>query len=111
MRQTRSVVDAGERVSSYAVVWRDDEELLLSGRLELTEKALSLHGGDPRHEKQLVIPYGDILGLERDPETRIGRAQAITVFSRNAGELLIATVGGVGLLSDISTTLQQALGG
>lgn len=96
-------------MSGYAVVWRNDEELPHAGRLELTEKALSLHGRD----RPLVIPYAEILGLERGSQTRIGRARAIMIFTkrRNAGELLVATVGGVGLLSEIFTALQQALGG
>jgi hypothetical protein len=96
-------------VSSYAVVWRSDEGSPHAGRLELTEKALSLHGRDRR----LVIPYAQVLGLERGSQTRIGRSRAIRIFtdSRNAGELLVATVGGVGLLSEIFTALQQALGG
>ena len=98
-------------MSSYAVVWRKGEELPLSGRLELTESALSLHGGDRGNEKELVIPFGEILGLERDFGMRIGRCRAITIFSRNAGELLIASVGGVGFLSEIFTALQQTLGG
>ena len=79
-------------MASYAVVWRNDEELPLSDRLELTEKALSLHGGSKRSDMRLVIPYGEILGLERDPNLRVGRCCAITIFSRNAGELLIASV-------------------
>jgi hypothetical protein len=97
------------RVPSYAVVWRNDDGLPRSGRLELTEEALSFHGGDRRNETRLVIPYGDLLGLERDPERRLGHCRAITIFSRNAGELLVATVGGVGLLSEIFASLQQAL--
>jgi hypothetical protein len=43
--------------------------------------------------------------------TRIGRCCAITIFSRNAGELLVASVGGVGILTEIFAALQQTLGG
>jgi hypothetical protein len=98
-------------VSSYPVVWRSGEEPQLSaGRLELADSALSLHGGSGQDPIQLVIPYGDLLGLERGEEVRLGRCRAITIFSRNTGDLLLATVGGVGLLSEIFATLQQALG-
>jgi hypothetical protein len=93
------------------VVWRNDEDLPLPGRLELTGNALCLDGGDRGSVQRLVIPYGEILGLERDSEMRIGRYRAITIFSRNAGELLIASVGGVGLMSEIFTALQQTLVG
>lgn len=100
-------------MSSYAVVWARNgiDEPPLAGELELGEGALRLSGGVCRNETQLRVPYDEILGLEHDPETRIGRCRAITIFSRNSGELLIATVGGVGLLTEISSILQQVLGG
>ena len=98
-------------MSSYPVVWRSGDELPISGRLELTANALCLDGGDRGHEARLVIPYDQLLGLERDSLMRIGRCRAILIFSRNAGELLVASVGGVGLLSEIFSALQQTLGG
>ena len=98
-------------MSSYAVVWRaGDEEPPLVGELVLTADAVRLSGGDRVDETRLVLPYGEILGLERDSEMRIGRCRAITIFSRNAGELLVASVGGVGFLSEIFAALQQTLG-
>ncbi len=69
-------------MSSYAVVWRTDGELPLSGKLELAKDALWLEGGERGTETRLVIPYHEILGLERDSEIRIGRCHAITIFSR-----------------------------
>lgn len=99
-------------MSSYAVVWRKGiEEPPLAGELELGEGALRLSGGVCQNETQFLLPYGEILGLEHDPETRIGRCRAITIFSRNSGELLIATVGGIGLLTEIFAALQQSLVG
>jgi hypothetical protein len=107
----RRAVDSEGVSSSYPVVWQTGEELPLAGRLELTEEALRLYGGDRGNETRLVIPYGDLLGLERDPVRRLGRCRAITIFSRSTGELLVASVGGVGLLSEVFAALQQALAG
>jgi hypothetical protein len=97
-------------ISGYAVVWRRDEGLPLPGQLEMTKKELVLRGGTREREEGVRIPYHEILGLERDSETRSGRCRAITVFSRSSGDLLIASIGGVGILSEIWTALQQALG-
>ncbi len=100
-------------MSSYPVVWRHGEDgPLLSGRLELTENALRLRGGgDRRHEKRLAIPYSEILGVERGPEMRIGRCRAITIVRHNTAELLVASIGGIGLLNEIFAVIQQALTG
>lgn len=100
------------RVPSYAVVWaRHPEERPLAGRLDLTEHGLRLRGGNGEAREKLVIPSTEILGLERGPQVRIGGSRAITVFRRSADELLIASVGGVSVLGEIFTALQQMLTG
>lgn len=91
------------------MVWRRGEELPLAGRLDLTDSALRLQGGNGESREQLVIPYREILGLERGPQVKIGRSRAITIFRRDAGELLIASVGGVTFLSEIFAALQQVI--
>lgn len=93
------------------MVWRQGEEWPLAGRLDLTESALRLQGGNGESREQLVIPYRDILGLERDPHARIGDGRAITIVRRDAGELLIASVGGVSFLSEIFAAVQQVIAG
>jgi hypothetical protein len=98
-------------MASYAVVWQRGDRLPLAGRLELTPEGLWLRGGSRGSEECVQIPSGEILGLERDSVTRIGRCRAITIFSRNAGELLVASVAGVGILTEIFAALQQTLGG
>ena len=96
-------------MSSYAAVWQSRNGLPHSGRLELTHSGLWLHGGSRESEERVGIPYGEILGVERDANTHIGPCRAITVLSRNAGELLIASVGGVGVLTDIFAALHGTL--
>ena len=44
--------------------------------------------------------------VNRDPEDRIGPCPAIRVRSRAAGSLLIASVGGTAMLSEIQERLQ-----
>lgn len=97
-------------MSSYPVVWRNGGDLPLPGRLELRANGFCLEGGNGTTAERLVIRYDDVLGLERDSQARIGRCRAITVFSRNTPDLLIASVGGVGLLTEIFAALQQTLG-
>jgi hypothetical protein len=80
-----------------------------SGRLELTSNGLWLHGGSRENEERIGIPYGEIVGLERDTKAHIGPCRAITVVSRNAGELLISSVGGVGILTEIFAALYGML--
>lgn len=81
----------------------------LSGRLELTEKGLCLHGGCRGSEQRVQIPYGEIVGLERDSQMRIGPCRAITIFSPSAGEVLVASVWGIGILSEIFAALHRTL--
>lgn len=95
---------------SYAVVWQEEDGLPFAGQLELTSRGLWLHGGSRGSEQHVEIPFGQVLGVERDSERRIGRCPAITIFGRNTGELLIASVAGVGVLSEIFAALQQTLG-
>jgi len=68
-----------------------------------------LHGGGRGAEERVQIRYGEILGLERDSKMRIGPCRAITIFSSNEGQLLIASVCGVGILTEIFAALHRTL--
>ncbi len=97
-------------VSGYAVFWRTGG-IAFHGRLDFDSHGLWLHGGEREHELRIEVPYEEIVSVERDPRNRIGPCEAACVHTRAAGNLLIASAGGIGLLTEIVSTLQQALGG
>jgi hypothetical protein len=92
-------------MSSYPVFWRSGG-IAFHGRLELDPHGLWLQGGEPGHELRVEVPYEEIVMVNRDPEDRIGPCPAIRVRSRAAGCLLIASVGGTAMLSEIQERLQ-----
>ena len=98
------------RMSSYAVFWRNGG-IAFHGRLELEPHGLWLHGGERGHELRLEVPYDEIVGVERDAQTRIGSCQAIRVQTRAAGNLLIASSGKTGNLGEIQETVCLAIAG
>ena len=91
-------------MSSYPVFWRSGG-IAFHGRLELDPHGLWLRGGERGHELRVEVPYDEILSVKRDPEDRIGPCPAISVQSRAAGSLLIASVGGAELLDEIQERL------
>lgn len=95
------------RMSSYAVFWRNSG-VAFHGRLEFDPHGLWLHGGERGHELRVEVPYDEIVGVERDPQSRIGPCQAIRIRTRAAGNLLIASAGSLGILGEIQDTLQRA---
>jgi hypothetical protein len=96
------------RMASYPVFWRNSG-LAFHGRLEFDPHGLWLNGGEPGHELRVEVPYDEIVGLERNSQTMIGPCQAIRIQTRAAGNLLIASAGGVGSLGDIQNTLRRAI--
>jgi hypothetical protein len=97
------------RMSSYAVFWRNGG-IAFHGRLELDPHGLWLHGGERGHEVRLEVPYDEIVSVERGAHDRIGPCPAIRIRSRAASNLLIASIGGVGMLGEILETLRPNIG-
>ena len=97
-------------MSSYAVLWRDDESRATAGRLELDSHGLWLHGGGRGAEVCLEVPYGDIESVEHDVRVRIGSCRGLRLVTRHAGTLVIATVAGTGMLGEIRDRLGEVLG-
>jgi hypothetical protein len=89
--------------TSYGVVWREGEEPVISGKLELFPNGLRLEGRDGL----CVIPYAQLSSV------RIGRAtgdrlggQPSVVVERSHGErVTIATVAQPGIISEIADRL------
>jgi hypothetical protein len=86
-------------MSSYAVFWRNGG-IAFHGRLEFDPYGLWLHGGERGHEIRVEVPYDEIVSAERTGD-RIGPCPAIRVHTRAAGTLLVASIGGFGVLSEI----------
>ena len=76
------------------------------GRLEFDPHGLWLHGGERGNELRVEVPYDEIVTVKRDPDDRIGPCPAIRVQSRSAGNWLIASAGGVGILGEIQARLR-----
>jgi hypothetical protein len=94
-------------MSSYAVFWRNGG-IAFHGRLELDRHGLWLHGGERGHEIRVEVPYDEIVGAER-AGARIGPCPAIRIQTRAAGTLLIASIGGVGVLAEILERVSRNL--
>lgn len=99
-----------ERVSGYAVLWQSGKGRPRSGRLEFDPCGLFLHGGHRGHEVRIEIPYDEIESLERKND-RIGPCRGIRLRTRSAGNLVIASFGGAGALTEIADTLNRVIGG
>jgi hypothetical protein len=99
-----------EQMSSYAVFWRNGGGISFHGRLELDPHGLWLQGGEQGRELRVEVPYDEIIAVERTAQDRIGPSPAIRIRSRAAGSLLIASIGGVGMLSEIMDKLRPNIG-
>jgi hypothetical protein len=58
---------------------------------------------------RLQIRYDEVITAERHPGRRIGPCNALRLDCLNCGTLLIASIGGVGILGEIFATLRTAL--
>jgi len=90
----------------YAVVWRTGDGPTSSGRLELGEDELVLHGRDPTG---LRIPLDELSSVEigRGPGERINGDKSVVLERRSCERVLVAALGGVGLLGEITDLLAR----
>jgi hypothetical protein len=94
----------GARTSphDYAVVWRTGDGPTSSGRLELGEDELVLHGaGGP---EGLRIPFNELSSAEigRGAGERINGDKSLVLERPSCDRVLIAALGGVGFLGEIT---------
>jgi hypothetical protein len=88
-------------MSSYAVLWKKENALAQAGRLELDPYGIWLHGGLRGQEVRVEIPYSEIEAVEHTRRDRIGPCRALCVHTRCNGEVMLATLGGPGVLGEI----------
>jgi hypothetical protein len=91
----------------YAVVWRTGEGPTSSGRLEFGEDDLVLHGsGEP---DGLRIPFEELSSVEigRGTTERINGDKSLVLERHSCERVLIAALGGVGLLGELTDLLAR----
>ena len=96
-----------ERSHEYPVVWRTGDGPPSSGRLELGGDELVLHGADAPYG--LRIPFDELSSVEmgRDADERINGEKSLVLERHSCERVLIAALGGVGLLGEVSDLLAQ----
>jgi hypothetical protein len=91
----------------YAVVWRTGDGPTSSGRLELGDDDLVLHGsGDPNG---LRIPLDELSSVEigRGTAERINGDKTLILERHSCEGVLVAALGGVGLLGELTDLLAR----
>jgi len=97
---------------SYAVVWHEPPYHARSGKLELADAALRLVGTSADGGDEITeIPYRT---LERTrvataPGERMGGRPTLVVERRGADPIEIASVGGIGVVSELAEHLSRLL--
>jgi hypothetical protein len=88
----------------YAVVWRTGDGPTSSGRLELGQEEVVLHGTD---RTGLTIPFADLASVEigRGTADRINGDKSVVLERHSCERVLIAAFGGLGLLGEITDLL------
>jgi hypothetical protein len=96
-----------ERPHDYAVVWRTGDGPTCSGRLELREEGLILSGAAAT--EGLRIPLAELSSVEigRAPDDRINGEKSLVLQRRSRERVLVAALGGIGLLSELNDLLAR----
>jgi hypothetical protein len=97
----------GVEASTYAVIWSNGEtEPTRVGKLELRDKFFALHGGAEQCEVRENVAYSEIEAVHRK---RLGSAPALKIDRTCGPPLLLASIGGLGLLHEIADALTTGL--
>jgi hypothetical protein len=100
-----SAQDVRERPQDYAVVWRTGDGPTSSGKLELGDDDLVLHGsGEPDGFR---IPFDELSSVEigRGAAERINGDKSLVLERHSCERVLVAALGGVGLLGELTDLL------
>jgi hypothetical protein len=96
-----------ERPHEYAVAWRSGAGPISSGRLELGDDDLVLHGSGV--SDRLRIPFDELSSVEigRGTDERINGDKSIVLERHSCERVLVAALGGVGLLGELTDLLAR----
>jgi hypothetical protein len=91
----------------YAVVWRTDDGPTSCGRLEVEEDGLVLCGSS--EPEGLRIAFDELSSVEigRGPRERVNGDKSLVLERHACERLLVAALGGVGLLSELNELLAR----
>ena len=95
------------RPHEYAVVWRTGDGPTSSGRLELGDDDLVLHGsGEP---DGLRIPFDELSSVEigRGAAERINGDRSLVLERPSCERVVVAALGGAGLLGELTDLLAR----
>jgi hypothetical protein len=91
-------------MTSYAVIWRENDGPLFAGRLEVSEEQLRLDGTS-RHgqSSRQTIPLGELgdVGVGRAPDDRLAGRASIKLERRHGGRLRLGSLDGRGALVEL----------
>jgi hypothetical protein len=95
-----------ERPHEYAVVWRTGDGPTASGKLELGPDDIVLHGSS---EDEFRIPFGELSSAEigRAADERVNGDKSLVLERHSCERVLIAALGGVGLLGELTDLLAR----
>jgi hypothetical protein len=95
------------RPHEYAVVWRTGDGPTSSGRLELRDDDLVLHGS--AEPDRLQIRFDELSSVEigRGTAERINGDKSLVLERHSCERVLVAALGGVGLLGELTDLLAR----
>ena len=102
-----SAQDVRERPHDYAVVWRTGDGPTSSGKLEVGDDHLVLEGSD--EPDRLRIPFDELTSVEigRGTAERISGDKTLVLERHSCERVLVAALGGVGLLGELTNLLAR----
>jgi hypothetical protein len=97
---------------SLPVVWTDNANAPLPGRLELAGTHLQLVGGSRNEDRSRELKVADIAStrLGRSADERIGGRRTLVLELRDGGTIRIAGFERPGALRELADRLQAAIG-
>ena len=86
---------------SYAVTLQPDGEAPSAGRLDIDRKVLRFRGRNPAGQLRIELPADEIVSAGKNAGVGDGPGRTIRIETRTLGAFLVASIGGVGILSEI----------
>lgn len=95
---------------SYAIVWRENDGLRHTGRLDLTDAAVVLTGTGAGAFVLRELSYGDLstAHLERSTHVELLSEPALVVGTEEGDRFVIGSLEGVGALHELADELVSA---